>query len=269
VLAELAVPEHEAEYKLKLAGVEQAKAEVEVAARSIQAARATVDSVKLHVREAEAGVKSAQANFDLHKAHLERMKKLLESSAIEQAIVDEANLSLEAAKTALEAAEARLLAVKASVAESQAQVARAEAMRKVAEARVAVAKADVERTVATLDFAKVRAPFDGIVTRRNIFTGDFAQTPAAGKTQPLFMVARVDIVRMVIDVPESNVGQVTVGTPVTVRFAALKGQDVKAKISRLAGAIDRANGTVRAEVDLPNADGKILPGMFGTAAMGK
>ncbi|HLW68160.1 MAG TPA: efflux RND transporter periplasmic adaptor subunit [Gemmataceae bacterium] len=269
VLAELSVPEMEAEYKQKVAVVEQAKAELDVTRRSVQAAQAAVDSVKLHVREAEAAVKSAQANLNWHKTQLERMKKLLENSSIDQAIFDEANQKAEAAKAAVDAAEARLLAVKASVTESQVNERRAEAMVKVAEARVAVAHADAQRSAVILQFARVTAPIDGIVIRRNVFAGDYAQAANTAKMQPLFVVARVDIVRMVIQVPENSIGQVTVDAPVAAHFAALQDREFKGKISRLGGAIDRNNGTLRAEIDLPNPEGKLLPGMFGTVKIGE
>jgi HlyD family secretion protein len=269
VLAELSAPDLEAEYKLKLAVVEQAKAEVEVAHRSIQAARAALESAKLHILEAEAAVKSAQANLKLHATHLERMKSLLANAAIDQAMVDEATQQVEAAKAGLEAAEARLLTVKANVLESEAQVARAEAMTKVAEARVTVAKADAQRTMTAYDFTKVTAPFDGIVTRRTASTGDFAQAAANGKPQPFFVVARTDVVRMAVQVPESEVARLTIGTPAVIHFAALKDQEFKGKLTRVGGSIDRTNGTLRTEIDLPNADGKILPGMYGTVTLGK
>ncbi|HEV3144525.1 MAG TPA: efflux RND transporter periplasmic adaptor subunit [Gemmataceae bacterium] len=269
ILAELSLPEVEAEYKIKLAEVEQAKAEVEVAVRSVQAARAAMESVKLQVREAEAGVKSAQANLNAHKAQLERMRKLLESSAIDQALLDEVTHKFEAAKAGVEAAEAHQQAVKAGVEESLAQHARAEAMARVAEARLAVTRAEAQRTTVMLEFARIRAPFEGTVTRRTVAAGDFAQTPDRGKTQPLLVVARTDVLRMVIDVPENDVPHISVGTPAVVHFAALKDQEFKGKVTRLGGAIDRTNGTLRAEIYLPNPDGKLLPGMFGTVAVGK
>jgi len=69
------------------------------------------------------------------------------------------------------------------------------------------------------------APFDGIVPRRSVDAGSFAQAAERGKTE------------------------------------------FKAKVTRIAGAIDRKNGTLRAEIDLPNPQGTILPGMFANVTL--
>ncbi|HLW64012.1 MAG TPA: efflux RND transporter periplasmic adaptor subunit, partial [Gemmataceae bacterium] len=267
ILAELDVPDLEADYQQKLAVVAQAKAEVEVAQRSAQSVRVAVDTAKLQVQEAEAAIKNAQANLTYRKTQFERMKSLLEARAIDQAILDEASNKLEAAKTAVDAAEAKVKAVKSAVEEAQARYAKAEATVKVAEARLAVAQADAQRSAAQLQFAKVRAPFDGIITRRNFFVGDFAPAPGSGKMQPLLVVARTDLVRVIIHAAENDATRIRVGTPAVIRLDALKDMEFKGKVSRVAGSLEPTNRTLRAEIDLPNSENKILPGMYGTVTL--
>jgi len=267
ILAELEVPDLEADYQQKLAVVTQAKAEVEVAHRAAQTVRVGVDTAKLQVQEAEAAIKNAQANLAFRKTQYERMMSLLQSKAIEQSVLDEAANKLEAAKTALDAAEAKARAVKSVVDEAQAHFAKAEAGVKVAEAKLAVAQADAQRGAALLQFAKVRAPFDGIVTRRNFFVGDYAPAPGSGKMQPLLVVARTDALRVIIHASENDATRIKVGTPAVIRLDALTGKEFKGKVSRIAGSIDREHRTLRAEIDLPNPDGKILPGMYGAVTL--
>ncbi|MFL5342040.1 MAG: M56 family metallopeptidase [Gemmataceae bacterium] len=267
LLAELAVPELEAEYRQKQAGVIQAKAEVEVARRSGQASRVGLEAVTGQVREGEAGVKTAQAAFTLHKAELARTEKLFNDKSVERRILDAAQSKLDTAQAALEAAEARIQTAKANTEEAKAKLAKTEADQRVTEAKLAVAEAELQRAAVMVQFARITAPIDGVVTRRTVDAGSFAPSAERGRTEPLFVVARTDMVRVVIHVAETDVARLGKGTPAVFRLAAQKGRQFEAKVSRLAGAIDRTNGTLRVEIDLPNPDGKILVGMYGTVTL--
>jgi RND family efflux transporter MFP subunit len=125
-----------------------------------------------------------------------------------------------------------------------------------------VAKADLERVAALLQYARIVAPFDGVVTQRTVSPGDLA-APPRGRDAPLFTVARVDMVRVVVAVPDAHAARVRVGVDAAVRLDALPGQVFKGKVSRLAGALDPTKRTLRVEIDLPNRDGKLLPGVHG------
>src|SRR5205085_1613201 len=174
VLVTVEAPEMRLEAKQKSAIVDQAKAEIQVARSSVRSAEAALLGAKALVAEAEAACKSAAANRTFRSKQLERLKALLDSKAIEQQIYDETRERLEAAQETHAAAEARLLGARAAVEESTAKVARAEANLAVAEARLQAADADAQRTRLLLDSAQVRAPFDGIVTRRTFDVGAFA-----------------------------------------------------------------------------------------------
>jgi multidrug efflux pump subunit AcrA (membrane-fusion protein) len=267
VLAELAAPELEAEYKQKQARVDLVRAEVEVAHCSAQATRAALAVIKLQVRETAAAIKGAQAKLALRKSEAERKEKLFIDNAVDQLIVDEARNQLEVAKAALDAAEARGLAAKATVEEGLAKQAKAEAEQKVAEAKLVVAQADLQRTAVVLQYAKVQAPFDGIVSYRSVFVGDYARSAESDKSKPLFAVERTDMLRVVIHVPDLMAPRLATGTHAVIRIDAFPGREFKAKIARAAWAIDRTNRTLRAEIDLPNREGRIIPGMSGVVTL--
>jgi RND family efflux transporter MFP subunit len=151
---------------------------------------------------------------------------------------------------------------------AEAAVAKALADVDVAKARLEVAQADKEHVQTLLQYTKVRAPYDGVVTRRNVNTGDFVQ-PAAGtsKGESLFVVEKVDPVRVFINVQELEAVWVRDGDTALIRPQSLQGQQFKGKVTRTSGALNPQNRTLRTEIDLPNAEGKLLPGMYVTATI--
>jgi RND family efflux transporter MFP subunit len=150
---------------------------------------------------------------------------------------------------------------------AQAAVAKARADISVAEARLEVAKADRDYVQTLLQYTKVLAPFDGVVTQRKVNTRDLAQPSAAGKGDALFVVEKVDPVRVFVNVQELEAVWVREGDPAVIRPQSLPGQQFTGKVTRTAGALHPQNRTLRTEIDLPNADGKLLPGMYVTATI--
>jgi HlyD family secretion protein len=267
VLAELAAPELEAELKQKAALVELARAEVERSKRAVQAAEAALEASKARLEEAKAGVDRVRKESDFRKAQLNRFQQLERDKAIDSQLLDEKRQLAGAAESAVSEGEARLKAAQSDEAVVAAKVEAARAEVKVNQARVEAAAADVQRTEALLQYTKVRAPFDGVVTRRGVDAGALVGPSAGGDAKSLFVVARVDAVRVVVDVPGKDAARLKPGAPAVVRPDALKGQEFKGKVTRTAGALDPEKQTLRVQIDLPNPDGKLMPGMSGTVVV--
>jgi RND family efflux transporter MFP subunit len=267
VLAELLVPEVEANLKQKLARVTQATAEVEHARRAAQTAAATHTLIQTRIQEVEVAVPGARAHYQLRQKETERFKELAGGKVIDRRLLDEKLSQLEAAKSALALAETKLKTARATREQSAAQYEQAQADVKVAQARLEVAKAGVQRVEALLQHARVRAPFAGVITRRWVDTGAFAGPPRSDSTQPLLAVARIDTVRVVAAVPEKEIPLVSKGAPTIIRLPPIPGQEFAGKITRLAGALDSVTQTLRAEIELPNPKGTLLPGMSATVAI--
>jgi HlyD family secretion protein len=266
VLAELAVPEMEAELRRKEALVVQAEAEVEHAEQLLQESKATLAAATADVQQAEAAVKQAQATLEYAKATLERFKKLLDSKTIDATVVEEKAQQLNGARAALEEAQSKVQSAKATREGIAANRGALEAGVKVALARREAAKADRQHQAAMLSYAKITAPFDGVVTRRNASPGDLAGPPGS-RGQRLFTVARIDTVRFVVNVPENDAPRLRTGSDAVVEVTAMPGHTYKGKLMRTSGAIDPKSRLLRAEIDLSNSDGKLLPGMSGTAGI--
>jgi HlyD family secretion protein len=250
VLAELLVPELEQETNLKHAMIRQAEAEVEQTQKAVAAAEANIATL-------EAAVVEAKALKERWESEWKRFVSLAKSGTIDDQSRAETLNRFQAAAARVTSAEAAVIKAKADRDKTKADV-------RSAEARVDVAKADALRAEAMLGYAKIRAPFDGVVTGRKANTGDLVQ-PAGGPGDWLFKVARLDPVRVVIAVPEADAELVTQKAEVKLTVPALSGPTLRGVVARTSWALEAAARTLRTEIDLPNKDGRLRPGMYVNA----
>jgi RND family efflux transporter MFP subunit len=137
-----------------------------------------------------------------------------------------------------------------------------------AQAGVAVAVANLKAQQATVDrlqaltaFEQVKAPFDGVITARNVETGDLLTQDNASGT-PLFNIARDDVLRIVVFVPQSGAIGIHDGLEAKVTVPEMPGKVFQAHVARTAVALQAASRSMRVEVDVPNPDGVLRPGLF-------
>lgn len=251
-LAELYIPELTEEFKLKEAMVRQAREAYEVAG-------ARVASAAAQVQESQAGLLRAQAQHQRWQLEYDRIAKLA-GAVIDKQTKEETWNQLQSTAAAQKEAEAKIESAKAAQKES-------EAVRSKAQADIAAAEADRDRVAALVGYAKFTAPFDGVVTRRTINTRDFVQAPSAGKGEPLYVIERRDIMRVFVEVPETDAVWVHKGAAAKVRVQALQGQEFTGTVARTAYALDRTTRTLLAEVDLPNPQDRLRPGMYAYATL--
>jgi RND family efflux transporter MFP subunit len=130
------------------------------------------------------------------------------------------------------------------------------------DADLKVAQANVKRLEELQGFEKVVAPFSGIVTARNIDNGNLVNAGSTGQTQPLFRIAQTDTLRIYVTVPQTQSRSITPGQSGTVSVREIPDKTFNAKVVRTAGALDPASRTLLTELQVPNADGQLLPGMY-------
>ncbi len=128
-------------------------------------------------------------------------------------------------------------------------------------ANLAAADANVERLKQLESFKRVVAPFSGIITRRNVDTGDLIDA-GGGAGRALFVMAQADPLRVFVNVPQSYAQLVKPGQQVVVTQAELRGAGFKGEIVRTSASIDAVTRTMQVEIALPNKDGILLPGAF-------
>jgi RND family efflux transporter MFP subunit len=124
------------------------------------------------------------------------------------------------------------------------------------------AEAEIDAQIA---YATIEAPFAGVVTARAIDPGDMVHQASSpkGSGEPLLKVAKIDVVRVKTYVPEREAVWADVGDAAAISFDALPGQAFAGTVARLSGAIDPSTRTMLVEIDLPNPDGRIRPGLYG------
>ncbi len=261
-LVELAVPELLEEGKHKQALVALAVAEVVQSRKALAAAEAGIAAAQASVGEAKAGVARAQALYDRWSSESARMTGLAQGGVVDAQTRDETTNQLRAADANRQEARAHVGSAEAAVRKAEAERDRATADIAAAEAKHEVAKADARRLDALLGYATIRAPYDGVVTRRKVNTGDLLQ---AGRTEGVLTVARIDPVRAVVEVPEAESGLVRDGTSVRLTFASLRLPELKSAVTRSSWALETGARTLRVEIDVPNADGRYRVGAYFTA----
>ncbi len=199
------------------------------------------EAAEARLAEARALEAKAEADLELQKIIAERSRELRERGAVTQQDLDEAVAKQRAAAAALQ----------------------------LARARAKSAAAQLAKVRALADYARIKAPYDGIVTERFLNSGALVQAATSGASvSPVVTVARVDQVRVFVALPESDVPFVEAeDRAIFVPNGAKLATPFEGHVTRLAGALDPSTRTMRVEVDLPNAERRLLPGMYGSLTL--
>jgi RND family efflux transporter MFP subunit len=147
--------------------------------------------------------------------------------------------------------------------EGEAQISADEAALSEARNQLDVAMAGQKQFSAMSDYARIVAPFSGVVTKRYVDTGALVQAGTNSNTQalPVVSVAQTDLFRLTLPVPESAVPLIRLGSTVTVRVPSLN-RSFEGKVSRFADSLSEETRTMHTEVDVPNKTGTIVAGMY-------
>ena len=139
----------------------------------------------------------------------------------------------------------------------------AEAHLYAANAQVNLDKSKVDQYGALTEFKLVKAPFDGTITERKIDIGNLVTAGSGSTTTPLYRMAQTDPLRIFVDVPQSAAGELmNAGAPAEIRATGAVGGVFAGKIARSAESINPQARTMRVEVDMPNANHALVPGMY-------
>jgi RND family efflux transporter MFP subunit len=195
-----------------------------------------IEQARSQLAQAQAGLAQAKASHDLAAVNLVRAEKLAAAGVSSQQDLDQRR--------------------------GQAKVDDASVL--VAQAAVASAQANVHKLDQLKSFAKVTAPFAGTITERIVQRG---QLVTAGSQNPLFHLASLDPVRVLLGVPQDVAPSVKVDAAASVSVREYPGQKFEGKVSRVAGALDATSRTMNVEVRVPNPDNKLLTGMFAQVSL--
>lgn len=152
--------------------------------------------------------------------------------------------------------------------EASAGVSAAKDAQSAAEESILSAKANLEKDKALFDYTRITAPFEGVVTSIDAYTGALlpAGTSSNKGDQALCHLSQNDLLRLVIPLPERAVPEVQLNQTVSVKVSALN-QTFSGKIVRLADLIDTQTRTMHIEVHVPNPKGALVPGMYASVVI--
>lgn len=196
--------------------------------------------VKAELAEAKAQYARAQADYKLQQVISQRSKTLREREAGTEQELDEAQAKYEVAAAGV----------------------------KLAQARIDNVRAHLGKLETLMEYAKIKAPFDGIVTERFVHPGALIQVAtSASNVSPVVTVQRVDTVRVFVDVPEPDVPAVDRGDPATLVLSAMPEKKFAGAVTRFASALDPSTRTMKVEIDFLNPEGLLRPGMYGNMTL--
>jgi RND family efflux transporter MFP subunit len=226
---------------LAILEVPELNAQVEGAAAGVLHSRDEIQRAQNEVTRAEA------AHASLHAAY----ERLRQASQSRPGLIAEQELDDAMAKDRT----------------SEAQVEAAKSGLSAASQQLQVSKSAHQQIAAMQDYSRIVAPFDGIVTWRYADTGALIQAGTSNaSSMPVVKVAAVSVLRLRIPVPESIAAGVRVGDTARVRVQA-SGEEFPGTVARFTGSLDRSTRTMQVEIDVPNKNYRLSPGMFADVTL--
>jgi RND family efflux transporter MFP subunit len=219
------------------AGQPMAEIETPELDQQISQARASLAQAQAGIKELQADISLAQANLDLARVTWTRWQKLVDQGVISKQDAD---------------------ARRADLAVKEAQAQKAEAALATAQENVRAVQANLRRLDELKSFARVTAPFDGVVTARNVDIG----TLITAGSKEMFRVAQIQPMRIFVNVPQTNVASIHQGDLAELRVQEKPGQVFAAKVTGISNSLDATSRAMLVILQTPNAGAVLYPGMY-------
>ena len=210
--------------------------------QQVQQARAALEQSRSELEAANANLEQGKSNEDLARVNAARWNNLVAKGAVSKQENDQYQTQFKAQTAGVQSLAKAVAAAQNNVSASQANLARLTELQ---------------------GFEKVRAPFSGVITVRNIDVGALV----TNSNTLLYRIAQTNVLRTYINVPQSDADAVRVGQPAVLTVPDLPGRQFHGTITRTASALDPASRTLLVEVQAPNPDGTLLPGMYSQVSL--
>jgi RND family efflux transporter MFP subunit len=205
--------------------------------QQILQAEAAVAQAQASLEQAQASLEQGKSNRELARVTAERWKTLAAEGVVSQQENDQNQAQLTSLTANVQALEKAIAAQRSNVAAVKANLARLQ---------------DVQ------GYRIVKAPFDGVVTVRNVDIGALVSTG----TTLLYRIAQTGTLRTYVNVPQVNASAIRVGQAARLTLSNFPGRQFSGSVARTANALDPASRTMLVEIAVPNADGALFPGMY-------
>jgi RND family efflux transporter MFP subunit len=209
--------------------------------QQLSQARAGLAQSQAALEQARTALVQSRANLKLAQLTLERWKRLTDSGVFSKQESDEKQAAFEVSQAQVESAQANINAAQKAVDASEANLRRLEELK---------------------SFAKITAPFDGLITYRVIDVGTLINSGNGGPDREIFRVAQIQTIRIFVNVPQTYAGLVRAGQTADVRVQELPGQVFGATVKGTTNSVDTNARTMLTVLMTPNPRGVLLPGMY-------
>jgi RND family efflux transporter MFP subunit len=213
--------------------------------QQVRQARATLLQARSALAQAEANLVQAKSTEHLAQLTVERWKVLVARGVLARQDGDQKEADFEVAVASRKAQEANVNA---------------------AQSNVSAAEANLARLLDLQAFEKITAPFSGLVTARNFDVGALVASGGVSGRE-LFHMAQIEVVRIFVDVPQSNAPFIHTGLAADVTVQQLPNRVFAGKVTRTSESLDPNTRTLLTEVDVPNPDSSLLPGMYAQVTL--
>lgn len=235
-LVEIVAPELDANYG-------EAQAKYEAVQSSLSETQSKIASLVAQKEEAQAKLAADEAGY----------KRIQHAAKTTGAV----------APVDLEAAEQKVQGDQARVRSATQMVKAAQAALQAERERVKGVQQALNSVRETKSYLTIRAPFDGVITERNVHEGSLVSSSSSNP--PLLKIEQISPLRLLVPVPESAISGVRNGSVMKFTTAAFVGKEFSGIVSRMSHDLDRKTRTMIVELDVPNATGELEPGMYAEA----
>jgi RND family efflux transporter MFP subunit len=205
--------------------------------QQVRQAKAGLDQASSGLEQATANLQQGKTNADMARITAERWGSLVQKGAVARQDADTYQSQYDAQRSNVQALEKAV---------------------NVAKSNVNVAEANLGRLTEMQGYLKVRAPFAGVITLRNVDTGALVND---GSTL-MFRIAQTERLRTYVNVPQADATSVHVGQAANLKIPDLPSKSFIGTVTRTANSLDPSTRTLLAEVQVPNESGQLLPGMY-------
>ncbi len=209
--------------------------------QQIAQARATLAQSQAGLKELDADITLSRANLNLSQITLDRWQRLSTKGAVAKQELDQKQADFDVKKAQTDRALASLATAQETVRASDANLKRLQEMK---------------------GFARVLAPFDGIVTARNVDIGTLINAGNAGVSKEMFRVARITPLRIFVNVPQTYVEEIHNGQAAELRVQERPGQIFPARVTNVSDSLDASSRAMLVILETPNPAGTLYPGMY-------
>jgi HlyD family secretion protein len=238
--------------------MDQARAQLQSAIAGLQVARSNLESARANLLNQQANLAKARAVLGNDRRQAERLGELFGKGLVSAQERDNARTNFEASEAVLQAQEAQVQAARVQIETSDSQV-------KLAETQIEQQRASLRMAQMKVDDTRITAPFAGYISQKGIEVGSAVSNQAAATSNAsvaILTLQDINPVKIQIEIPEREVSRIRTGAAVRLIADAYPDRRFTGVLRRVVHALDPRTRTMGVEVEIPNPDRLLNPGMY-------